>query len=287
MIFTSVLFPVDFSSSCHQMAPMVASVALRTQAAVTLLHVLELPPGVYRQAPGYLNLGDITSLRCQAERELRDFCSGILTGINTSCCVREGDPSDTIGQHVRENNIDLVCMPTRGRGPFRRLLLGSVTAKVLNDLDLPVLTGAHHERETSGTPGAIKSILCCVDLSEDSTRIIRWGVRVARQFQAVLRLVHVLPAVEEPTENRGVRAVNRYHKERARQRYGQFRDQIDFDGDLHLVGGSVARAVRQTAIDQNSDLVVIGRGVMREQLGRMRTNTYAIIRESPCPVLSV
>lgn len=287
MMFTNILFPVDFSSSCGQMAPMIASVALRNQAAVTLLHVLELPPGVYREARGYLNLGDITSLRGRAEQELRGSFSAIFNGISTSFCVREGDPCDIIGQHARENQIDVVCMPTRGCGPFRRLLLGSVTAKVLNDLDIPVLTAAHYENPTSRTTGTVKSILCCVDLSEDSIRIIGWAVRVARLFQADLRLLHALPAVEEPTKNRGVREVNRYHKERARQRYAQLRHEIDFDGDLHLVGGCVAHAARQTAIKQSSDLIVIGRGVMREQLGRMRTNTYAIVRESPCPVLSV
>lgn len=287
MMFTNILFPVDFSSSCGQMAPMVASVAQRNQAAVTLLHVLELPPGAYREARGYLSLGDITSLRCRAEQELRGSYSAIFNGINTSFCVREGDPCDIIGQHTRENQIDVVCMPTRGCGPFRSLLLGSVTAKVLNDLDIPVLTAAHNENLTSRTTGTVKSILCCVDLSEDSTRIIGWAVRVARHFQADLRLLHALPAVEEPTKNRGVREVNRYHKVRARQRYAQLRHEVDFDGDLHLGGGCVAHAARQTAIKQSSDLIVIGRGVMREQLGRMRTNTYAIVRESPCPVLSV
>ncbi len=287
MMFTNILFPVDFSSSCSQMAPRVASLALSNQAAVTLLHVLELPAGVYREARGYLNLGDITSLRCRAEQELRDSYPAIFNGIKTSFCVREGDPCDVIGQYARENQIDVVCMPTRGCGPFRRLLLGSVTAKVLNDLDIPVLTAAHCENPTARTTGTDKSILCCVDLSEDSIRIIGWALRVARQFQADLRLLHALPAVDEPTENRGVLEVNRYHKERARQRYAELRHEIDFDGDLLLIGGSASHAARETAIKQSSDLIVIGRGVMREQLGRMRTNTYAIVRESPCPVLSV
>ncbi len=287
MIFKKVLFPVDFSAPCLLMAPTIVAVALRTHAAVDLLHVLELPPGVRREAPGYLNLGDITSFRSQAEQELRRSFSGVFDGISASFGVGEGDPGGIIAQYARENHIDLVCMPTRGWGPFRRLLLGSVTAKVLNDLDLPVLTGAHYRNETSPSGTVFKSILCCIDLSEDSTRVVQWGARVAHQFEADLRVMHALPAVEEPTENRGVLEVNRYHKEKATQRYTDLRDEAGFDGALHLVGGSVAHAARQTAIEQNADLIVIGRGVMREHLGRMRTNTYAIIRESPCPVLSV
>ena len=36
-------------------------------------------------------------------------------------------------------------MPTHGLGKLRRFILGSVTAKVLHDLEAPVLTGAHVE----------------------------------------------------------------------------------------------------------------------------------------------
>jgi hypothetical protein len=32
---------------------------------------------------------------------------------------------------------------------------------------------------------------------------------------------------------------------------------------------------------------VIGRGKLHETLGRLRTNSYAIIRQSPCPVISI
>jgi nucleotide-binding universal stress UspA family protein len=35
------------------------------------------------------------------------------------------------------------------------------------------------------------------------------------------------------------------------------------------------------------DLIVIGRGVLHETLGRLRTHAYGIIRHAPCPVLSV
>ena len=37
----------------------------------------------------------------------------------------------------------------------------------------------------------------------------------------------------------------------------------------------------------NADLVVIGRGIMQHVLGSLRTHVYSIIREAPCPVISV
>jgi nucleotide-binding universal stress UspA family protein len=51
--------------------------------------------------------------------------------------------------------------------------------------------------------------------------------------------------------------------------------------------GEVASAVREEADRHNSDLIVIGRGVLHERLGPLRTHAYGIIRQAPCPVLSV
>ena len=50
--------------------------------------------------------------------------------------------------------------------------------------------------------------------------------------------------------------------------------------------GDVAHAVCGYAKSVGAHLVVIGRGKDR-QMGRLRTNAYGIIRQSPCPVLSI
>ena len=51
--------------------------------------------------------------------------------------------------------------------------------------------------------------------------------------------------------------------------------------------GDVAREVCSFAHSIAADLVVIGRGAQDGGSGRLRTNAYAIIRQAPCPVLSV
>jgi hypothetical protein len=53
------------------------------------------------------------------------------------------------------------------------------------------------------------------------------------------------------------------------------------------LGGRVGRAVHQAAIGHNADLVVIGRGVIQKKLGRLRSDAYSIIRDAPCPVISI
>ncbi len=56
---------------------------------------------------------------------------------------------------------------------------------------------------------------------------------------------------------------------------------------LTITLGDVAEAVRAEAQRHKTDLVIIGRGMLDQSLGRLRTHSYAIIRQAPCPVLSV
>ena len=58
------------------------------------------------------------------------------------------------------------------------------------------------------------------------------------------------------------------------------------DVEVCIESGRVSSVVRRAALRHNADLVVIGRGKLQKPLGRLRTSAYAIIRESPCPVLS-
>jgi hypothetical protein len=38
---------------------------------------------------------------------------------------------------------------------------------------------------------------------------------------------------------------------------------------------------------EDADLILIGRGIVTETLGRLRTHAFGIVQRSPCPVLSV
>jgi nucleotide-binding universal stress UspA family protein len=56
---------------------------------------------------------------------------------------------------------------------------------------------------------------------------------------------------------------------------------------VHAEGGHVSQVVREAALEAHADLLVTGPGKVHEAFGQLRSNTYAIIRDSPCPVLSL
>ena len=103
-----------------------------------------------------------------------------------------------------------------------------------------------------------------------------------------MKLVHAIPAGRAPSgfdiDGETFRASL---FEMAKQDFAKLQCEAGTNLETILEGGEVAAAVRKAIEESRADLVIIGRGVMQKAFGRMRTNVYSIIRESPCPVISV
>src|ERR1700720_414849 len=135
--FQNILFPVDFSPSCVAMAAYVQRSAAIFSAKVTLVHVFDL----YSHDAFQLYVRPLSEV---AEEKLNSF---LQTEFPVGECPRillSGIAATQITQLARAKGFDLIIMPTHA-GLFRRMLLGSTTAKVLNDADCPVLTTQHAE----------------------------------------------------------------------------------------------------------------------------------------------
>jgi nucleotide-binding universal stress UspA family protein len=165
-------------------------------------------------------------------------------------------------------------MPTHGYGPFRRFILGSNTAKVLHDADCPVWTGVHMEDAPTAPSIAVRNVLCAVDLGQQSSKTLFWAARLAQEFGARLTLLHVTACGP---------GINQAASEELRRLQGF----VGSEADLETETGEPARVICAAAERLKADVLVIGRGSAAGVFGRLRTNAYAIIRQSPCPVVSV
>jgi nucleotide-binding universal stress UspA family protein len=219
--------------------------------------------------------------------DLEAFLHREMAGSGHRHVVLKGDPADRIIAFAREESCDLILMPTHAYGRFRRYLLGSVAAKVLHDADCPVWTGVHHEDAPLPDHAVIHSIVCAVDLDDACVPVIGWAEDLAARFNATLKVVHVIPAADQTSDNVGEIALRQYLFREAEDRFAGLRETRKLNTAISFAGGRVAQVVRETALRERADLVVIGRGRTQRTLGRLRTHSYAIIRESPCAVLSV
>jgi nucleotide-binding universal stress UspA family protein len=285
--FQKILFPADMSDSCTATAPFVETMAKKYNAELTLLHVLEMPSGLIPDwYGGAVPIVD-TSAIWQAETEAaQSYLTDKFQGLKVHRVVVEGDAAQTIDDYARENGVDLIMMATHGYGLFRTLLLGSVTAKVLHDTPCPVWTGVHVE-DTPAVSPEFATIMCAVDRTEDSVATMRFACRLAHDSSARLFLVHAIPGAEVAPEKYFDTDLRQYLEQDARKTVAQLQETAAVAAPLCLGAGEVSHVVRDSALGHSADLVVIGRGRATRTLGRLRSNVYSIIRDAPCPVISV
>ena len=279
--FRHVLFPVDFSARCEAARPMVASWARRFNAKVTLLHTVHVPISSYGGADGYPIIVDIPKIEEGARTRLEH-----VDMPNASRVVTVGDPAYEIIQYAGKNNVDLIMMPTHGYGTFRSLLLGSTAAKVLHDAHCPVWTSAHIEQPPAESRTEIHNVLCAIELGAEAAELIRSARELAEAWQAKLHLVHAVPTDETRPEKYLEGDFRSALIRAAREEISRVQQDAGTDLDVTIEGGRASHVVRDAALASAADLVLTGRGKLHETFGRLRTNTYAIIRDSPCPVLS-
>lgn len=271
-----ILFPVDFSERCTDAARMVETFAGHFQAELTLLHVLE--PLTYNDLPV-----DATAITRQ---QLSGYLAEELKHFDVNRVVLAGESASKIAAYAHANSFDLIMLPTHGYGRFRRLMLGSVAAKVLHDADCPVWTGVHMEQVPRLEDIAFRKVVCAVDLGEQSCPTLRWATDFAAEFGASLTVVHAVPEAREGDSlyaDEKAREKLRLAKERVQA----IKDCVKSGAEVSVIADEVAYAVCGAAGREKADLLVIGRSLAQGMLGRLKTNAYSIIRQSPCPVISV
>ena len=287
MPLRKILVPVDFSERCKGAARYAEALRAVFGSDITLLHVL--PPVHYEfsamEVAGSLLEEQYRFRTEQAEQNLSAFMAQEFPSPQTERILREGDPARTIVSVAHESGAGLIVLPTHGYGPFRRFILGSVTAKVLHDADCPVCTGIH--LEAPPTHQIRFQQVTALDLGPQSERTLMWAARFARDAGAKLALVHAAPALEGPAGEYFDPDWRRQVETAVRDEIGALQKRLDVDAPLHVESGEAARTVCDVAADLDTDLLVIGRGSAAGVFGRLRANAYSIIRQSRCPVVSV
>jgi len=270
-----ILFPVDFSPSCASMAPFVQRAATLFRSSITLLHVCDLTSHngfeLYVRSPQEIAENHL----CVAQDELDSFLAPEFPQHSCRRILRSGDAAAEIVDVATTEDIDLIVMPTHA-GQFRRLVLGSTTAKVLGQVHCPVLTTKHAETIVPG-PLEHRVWLCAVGLTSDSERVLHFASRAAATVGAKLSIIHVVDA-HHPDEA---------DEKSAQRRIERLIQKVGWEGEFKIAGGPRKQALLEAARTCGADLIVIGRALGSGPLDQIQSLSYELIRDSPCPVVSV
>jgi nucleotide-binding universal stress UspA family protein len=286
-MITNILYPVVFSPSCTAMAAYVQRVAAMFHAQISLLHVVDPASHsgfeLYSRSPfqiseEHMAIGRERLAAFLAAEFPIDACRRIITS---------GDAATEIAKIAREGRFDLIVMPTHA-GFFRHMLLGSTTAKVLDEADCPVLTSTHAET-IAPRPLEHREWLCAIDLSAHSERMLRFSSQGAAEVNSRLSIIYAIqggdPQLSVQLDLR--EQLHRAEKQKAMERITEIQRAAGTNVPVRIAVGSVKEALLSAAKESDADGLFLGRGPRSGKYGRLRDLTYALIRDSPFPVLSI
>jgi nucleotide-binding universal stress UspA family protein len=286
---SKILVPVDFSERSPGAARYAEVLARHFNAEVTVLHVVASPPYEFGtlEVSGAVLTELLANRTVYTEKQMDSFVSEHLKNVPVNRVLREGDPASEIVEYAHTEKAELIVMPTHGYGPFRRFILGSVTAKVLHDADCPVWTGIHMEEIPSLATVAFRHVVCGVDLGPQSAKALCWAAQLAASFSARLTLVHAIPCVGATVAEELGPEFRAQVVSMAREGVERLQSEAGTQAEVKIECGDAPKVVASACEQSEADVLVIARGSAAGVFGRLRTNAYAIIRQSPCPVVSV
>ncbi len=130
-----ILVPTDFSEDSLNAISMAIQIA-EDPALVTVVHVM-VPLDLV--SPGVLFGGLTDEKRTEhvEEHAKEEFAKHQIEGVSFNTMV--GDPGIKLADFAKENDIELIVIPSHGYTGIARLALGSVAERVLRHAPCPTL----------------------------------------------------------------------------------------------------------------------------------------------------
>ena len=126
-----ILVPLDGSALAETALPLAAWIARLSDAEVDLVRSISLAPVAYDDTMGGVYPIDLLTAMEDAARIYLDRMAGVVGGkVRTSLLI--GGAGDQILEYLKESPADLIIMAAHGRAGVKRLVLGSVTDRVLH-----------------------------------------------------------------------------------------------------------------------------------------------------------
>lgn len=132
-MFKTILCPVDLERDSMSALDTARSVAERNDSTIYVLHVIAPRlPGPLEPMPDWEKTA-ASKVEKAAHEHLGDK-------LHYQVMIREGEPAAAVQKVADEIGAELLVMATHGHRGLNRVLLGSVTEKVVRESPLPVLT---------------------------------------------------------------------------------------------------------------------------------------------------
>jgi nucleotide-binding universal stress UspA family protein len=264
-----LLVPTDGSEFSEGAIKEAINLAKFCSSKVYFMSVVEINPEFEALAPGLLE---------KTEKQTREYLESVKgralkEGVDCEIVVHEGEePYQYIVDEAARNNVEMIIMGRYGRTGLKRLMMGSVTGKVIGHTPCKVLVVP----KTCAV--AYRTILIATDGSQYSDAAAREAISIAKRCESDM----IVLSVATKTKNLPV-------AKKSAEKIADLAEKEGVKKVKALTGrGMPYEVIVKTAKDKNADLIVIGshgRTGMEKLL--MGSVTERVIGHSGCAVMVV
>jgi nucleotide-binding universal stress UspA family protein len=296
--FSRILVPIDFSRPSLKAIPYALAISRQFGGDAHLLHVTDVtqqPPPSLLTLPllpqAELNRRFMKLLQALALKYRTD---GNLSALES----RTGIAYEEICAVARDLKADLIVVATHGYTGYKRMVLGSTAERVVQHSPCPALVVCQHIRHWNGsidrctrTGFELTKILVPTDFSECSQAAFDYGLQLARDFNAELRLVHVINPHAYPFGDKYAALdpaqLIRETEEAAQKQMRSIAAKSKARYSVRVIHGSPAIQICNAANEDVDLLVISTHG--RTGLGHILIGSVAehVVRYAHCPVLVI
>lgn len=144
--FKKVLCPIDFSTDSFTALDYAADFARQGDGQLILMHVVDNPLTDFYGPRGANFYAEVEHAIEKSRQLLADAARAHVAGVPYEVVVKHGNPYTEILDLATAQHADLIVMSTHGRTGAQRLVIGSVTEKVVRTAPCPVFTVRHQEQ---------------------------------------------------------------------------------------------------------------------------------------------
>ncbi len=296
-MFSRVIVPIDHSDVSEAAVPLAAHLAERRGIPLVLVHVIEMSPEFTAYVRGESEVDALLEIEQTSQSHLRRIAETV-EGVDVSTIVLRGSPAAALVGYVDELPDSVIVMSSHGHSGFRRMVVGSTTARLVQASAVPVIvvraTDEDHDIEV---PDSIQKVLVPLDGSDFAEHALHAAYDLIQRDDAQVRLVRVPEIAAYPSSMYGAASYEAIDAYMGAMQSGAQDYLKNMAAELEERPGSVSWEVRdgQTSVaileaakDFDADMIVMsthGRtGFRRFLLGSV---AESVLKEAHMPVMMV
>ncbi len=300
--FRNVLVATDFSEASRRALSDALTLAAENNAHVTVVHVLQHD----RTYAALENPPELDCERIEAEQRIRTLVNELSPKQTVATAmVTHGPIAEAVARVIEAKEVDLLVIGTRGRGGLQKLALGSVAEVLLRMARCPVMTiGPKADIAAMQRGSGARAILFATDFGKGSAKALPLALTLARQQQAKLIMMHMIPPMPASSASLSAYApasaaadeVNEWKGISRKRAIQQLRDCLPADMGLSqapefIVGTDfLAEGILTAASQFKVDLIVMGANHAASPRVAAHipwTAVHEVVQGAPCPVLTI